>query len=65
MTAIKRLEFSKACTARELSGETVLAYTEQMRGKPDSEKERLAEQFTKEIERKYPLKKDTRNPSAR
>ena len=34
-----------------------MAYTDQMKGKPDEEKERMAEAFTKEIKEKYPLSK--------
>ena len=51
----KRGIFWKVCMDRRLSLETVKEYTDQIRGKPDEEKERMAEAFTKEIKEKYPL----------
>lgn len=46
----KRGELLKACMDKGLPIETMISYADQMRGKPDEEKEKLAEIFLKEVE---------------
>ena len=45
----KRNEFLRLCITKKLSMATTLSYTDQMRGKTDEEKERLAEKFIAEL----------------
>lgn len=55
----KRGKFLKTYTERDVSHSVLEAYAKRMRGKTDEEKEILAEQFTHEIEEKYPLREKT------
>lgn len=53
MMTDKRAKFLQTCTELELSDAIVLTYTRQMRGKTDTEKDEMADRFTKEIVEKY------------
>ena len=56
MALDKRVEFLRTYIEREVSLIILAKYAKQMDGKPDEEKEALAERFTREIEATYPLR---------
>ena len=58
-----RGDFLKTCSDRGLSYEVIISYSQQMRDKPDEEKEKIALRLIKEIEAKYPLAGATKDVS--
>lgn len=48
--------FAKAVYRREVTGKQLGDYMEQLQGKPEREKQRLLEQFAREIEATCPYK---------